>query len=160
MQTAIDQFRSNIAHVRNIGGLYTSIRSMTTTALDLSDLLRTQLVMCVSALDHYVHEVTRLGMLEILSKKRQPTPAFLRYDVSIGNTLQALGSVDDTLWLDEEIRTRHGYLSFQHPDKIAEAIRLISSVELWNALGGSLNDAPKNLKTRLQLIVERRNKIV
>src|ERR1700682_906013 len=90
MQSALDQFRSNIVHVRNIGGLYTSVGSVTTAAVDLSDLLRTQLVMCVSSLDHYIHEVTRLGMLQTLSGQRPATPAFLRYNISVNSALQAV----------------------------------------------------------------------
>jgi hypothetical protein len=160
MQTALDQFRSNIVYVRNIGGLYTSIGSITTAALDLSDLLRTQLVMCVSALDHYIHEITRIGMLQALDDQRPRTSAFLRYNVSVDSVLQTVGSVGGNAWIETEIRARHGYLSFQQPDKIADAIRLISPIDLWNSLGASLGDNPKNLKTRLRLIIERRNKIV
>src|SRR5436309_6247278 len=115
MQSALDQFRSNILHVRNIGGLYTSIGSVTTAALDLSDLLRTQLVMSVSALDQYIHEVTRLGMLQTLNGQRSPTPAFLRYSVSVDSVLQAVSSPSSDAWLDSQIRDRHGYLSFQQP---------------------------------------------
>lgn len=159
MQTALDQFRLNINRVRNISGLYTSIRGMTTSALDVSDLLRIQLVMGVSALDHYIHEVTRIGMLEIFSGRRASTPAFLRYDISLDSVLQAVTPGSSGTWLDTEIRTRHGYLSFQQPDKIADAIRLISPVDLWNSLGSSLEDTPQNLKTRLRLIIDRRNKI-
>jgi hypothetical protein len=161
MQAAIDQFRSNIARVRDIGGLHHSISNMTTPALDLSDLLRTQIVMCVSALDHYVHEVTRLGMLKCLSGSRTRTPAFLRYDVSIANALQAAApGTTTTDWLDEEIRIRHGFISFQTPDKIADAVRLISPIPLWNSLAASLNTTSDHLKKQLQLIIDRRNKIV
>ena len=160
MQTALDQLRLNIAYVRNIGGIHSSVRSMTTPALDLSDILRAQLVMCVSALDHYIHEVARIGMLQTFDGKRPATPAFLRYDVSIESVLQALTSAATPAWLDTEVRDRHAYLSFQQPDRIADAIRLISPIELWKSLGLSMKDKPKNLKTRLQLIVQRRNKIV
>lgn len=159
MQAAIDQFRSNITRVRNLGALYVAVSGMTTPALDLSDLQRAQLVMCVSALDHYVHEVTRLGMLESLVGSRPQTPAFLRYDISIANALQAGGSGTSSAWLDAEIRIRHGYVSFQTPDKIADAIRLISSIQLWNSLAASLGTPADDLKKRLQLIVDRRNKI-
>jgi RiboL-PSP-HEPN len=160
MQSALDQFRSNIVYVRNLGGLYRSIAKVTTAVLDLSDLLRAELVMCVSALDHYVHEVTRLGMLETLNGKRPQTPAFLKFSISIDGVLQALGTPNGDAWFDTQIRERHGYQSFQQPDKIADAIRLISSLELWNSLASALGDSAQNLKTRLQLIVERRNKIV
>ncbi|WP_439628556.1 HEPN domain-containing protein [Gemmata sp.] len=159
MQSALDQFRSNILRVRNLYNLHAYFAGVTTSALDLSDLLRTQIVLCVSALDHYVHELTRLGMIEVLEGKRARTPHFLRFPVSLDGAIAGIASPAVSAWLDTEIRTRHGYLSFQQADKIADAIRLISAAELWNELGTRLGQTPKDLKNRLQLIVERRNKI-
>ena len=47
--------------------------------------------------------------------------------------------------------------SFQDPDKAAEAIRNISSKDLWREVGRNLN-AP-DVKSKIKLIVDRRNKI-
>jgi len=63
------------------------------------------------------------------------------------------------IYLETEIRTRHSYSSFQQPDKIAEAVRLFSTVELWNAVGAHFGEDPNTLKKTLKLLVERRNKI-
>ena len=62
MQTVINQFRANIVRVRDLGVIYSALKAQTTGAIDLSDILRTELVMAVSALDHYIHEIVRLGM--------------------------------------------------------------------------------------------------
>ena len=75
MQAAIDQFRRNIQRVRNLGAIYQALSAQTTQALDLSDLLRSELVMAVSALDHYIHELVRLGMLEAYQGNRVQTDA-------------------------------------------------------------------------------------
>lgn len=64
MQAAISQFRANLERVRNLGAIYKTFRIQTTEVLDLSDILRAQLVMAVSAFDQYIHEIVRLGMLE------------------------------------------------------------------------------------------------
>ena len=61
-------------------------------ALDLTDLLRSQIVMVVSALDHYIHEITRIGMLEVYDGKRPQTPAFLRFQVKMEATLQGIAA--------------------------------------------------------------------
>jgi hypothetical protein len=158
MQDAIDQFRLNIGHVRNIHAIHGAFSSRITSALDLSDLLRSQIVMAVSALDHYVHEATRIGMLESLDGRRPQTPAFQRFAVSLDSALQ-IRTATSNIWLETEIRSRHGFLSFQQPDKIADAIRLISPIELWNEVGVSLNKPAADIKSKLQLIVDRRNKI-
>ena len=53
----------------------------------------------------------------------------------------------------------HGYLAFQHPDRIADAIRLFSSCTLWISVASELNLEVEDVKTELQLIVNRRNQI-
>ena len=53
----------------------------------------------------------------------------------------------------------HGWLSFQHPDKIANAIRLVSTVDLWQAVALRRNEDVKATKAQLFAIVDRRNKI-
>jgi hypothetical protein len=114
--------------------------------------------MAVSALDHYVHEATRIGMLEVLDGRRPQTPAFQRFAISLDNALQ-IKTATTNIWLETEIRARHGFLSFQQPDKIADAIRLISPIEVWNEVGAALNKPASDIKSKLQLIVDRRNKI-
>lgn len=158
MQTALDQFNDNMLRVRNLDAIVTSISGLTTAVIDLSDLLRAQIVLSVSALDHYVHEITRLGMIEIVEARRPQTLAFARFAISMESALLGFSSANAS-WLDNEIRTRHSYLSFQQPDRIAEAIRLFSSIELWNSVGARMATPPSDVKSRLALIVDRRNKI-
>ena len=59
----------------------------------------------------------------------------------------------------KDIRERHSWLSFQHPDKIADAVRLFSRVKLWDAVGQELASSSQDVKLRLGLIVDRRHKI-
>jgi hypothetical protein len=61
--------------------------------------------------------------------------------------------------VEGEIRTKHSFLSFQHPDRIADAVRLFSEVKLWDEIGKLLGAAAKDIKTELLLIVDRRNKL-
>lgn len=160
MLNARQHFKANINRVKEIGGLYEALSGLTTSIIDASDLLRSQIVMSVSALDHYIHEVTRHGMLEIFDGKRSPTDAFLKFQVSM-ETLQqltALAGASRAL-LENEIREKHSYLSFQHPDRIGDAIRLFYSLPLWPDVASSLSLPVNDVKTRLKLIVERRNKI-
>ena len=160
MQTAIDQFRWNLGRVRNLGSLHTILNAQTTSALNLTDLLRAELVMAVSALDLYIHEFVRLGMLESLRGQRTRTDAFLRFQVNLGGTIQALSVAGSDVWLDEQIKERLGHRTFQQPDDIAEAIRLISNVDLWNSVATQLQSTSRDVRDRLRLIVDRRNKIV
>ena len=112
------------------------------------------------ALFNHIHEITRVGMLEVYRGQRPQTPAFLRFQVTMEATLQGItaGQQNDG-WLDEEIRKKHGYLAFQQPDRIADAIRLFSLCTLWPSVASELNVEVEVVKTELQLIVDRRNQI-
>ena len=159
MQAAIDQFRANMDRVSNLGAIHNALKAQTTQAIDLSDILRATLVMAVSALDHYVHEVVRLGMLEVYRGNRAQTPAFLRFTISLESALQGISIPTSEDWLDNEIRIRHGWQSFQQADKIADAIRLISDIRLWEEVANHFGRTLQDVKTQLNLIVDRRNKI-
>ncbi len=131
MHSAIQQFRSNIERVHALGGLYDALSRLTTPAVDSTDILRAQIVLAVSALDHYIHELTRLGMLEVFNGFRPSTTAFGRFQVTIDAAMAGMARSGGSAWFETEIREKHGYLAFQHPDKVADAIRLFSACELW-----------------------------
>jgi hypothetical protein len=159
MRSAIDQFRLNINRIRNISGLYKALKSMTTGAIDASDILRTQIVMSVSAFDYFIHELVRLGMLEAHRGIRTRTNAFNKYRVSL-ESVHIFGSSPSTDdWLENEIRFQHGWKSFQHCDNVADAIRLISDKALWEEVGKQIGKSTQDVKRELNLIVDRRNKI-
>ena len=160
MLSPIEQFRENVARVRDLGGLHQAFGELTTPAVDLTDMLRAQIVMIVSALDHYIHEITRVGMLEVYDGTRPQTNAFLRFQVTMAAAMKGISKSSENTWLDAEIRERHGYQGFQHPDSIARAVRLFSSCELWISVALQLNLTDQDVKNRLRAIVNRRNQIV
>lgn len=161
MQDALERVRKNLVRVRNLGSIVDALDSQTTAVLDLSDILRAELVLAVSALDQFVHEIVRLGMLDAYEGIRPRTNAFLRFQVSLEGALRGIDSnnAGKSYWLDDQIRTRNAYRSFQNPDSIADAVRLISEVQLWDEVAKRMGIPPEEAKERLLLIVERRNKI-
>lgn len=159
MLSAIRQFRANMDRVRALGGLYEALGQSTTPIVDVTDLLRAQIVMVVSALDHYIHSITRIGMLEVYDGKRPPTNAFSRFQVTIDAAMTGIAGSSGNAWFETVIRESHGHLAFQHPDKIPDAVRLFSSSELWPSVASHLGLTVPDVKNRLRLIVDRRNKI-
>ncbi|MBT9244931.1 hypothetical protein KM031_02035 [Gemmobacter fulvus] len=154
MQQALDAFEQAMVRARELHGLHASLSAQLTAAVDLSDILRSEIVMAVSAFDFFIHELTRLGMLECYGAIRNRTDAFNKFPIPIG---VMIGVTPATL--EAEIRSRHGYVSFQQPDKVADAVRLFSPVSLWVEVGASVGVDAKTLKTNFGLIVDRRNKI-
>lgn len=136
MQSALDQFRISIGRVRELIALHNSVKAQATGALDVSDMLRAALVLSVSALDYYVHEVVTLGMLEIHRGQRsEPTPsantaqsAFSRFQVSLGGARQdRLTALDIASWLEAELQQAQGYDFLQQSHRISNLIPTISS---------------------------------
>ncbi|MDQ3675392.1 MAG: hypothetical protein M3401_01100 [Actinomycetota bacterium] len=152
-------FASNIAYVRNLLALARSIDAATTAAVDVGDIQRAAIVMAVSALDHYVHEKARQGMQEVLDGSRARTAAFERFPVSMSLLLDARSDPAGDGWLDGAVRVQHGHRPFLKTEDIADAIRLISDVKLWECVGQQLGTPAATVKVRLQTIVDRRNKI-
>lgn len=157
-ETEFKLFQSHLDQARQMVATSAVLEATLTRAIDVSDLLRSALVQCVSAFDHFIHEEVRVRMHAVHAGPVANWPAaFSRFSVSLATVDAALHGT--TGWLDQEIREQHGYLSFQHPDKIAGAFKLVSSTPLWPAVAADLGADPATVRRRLQLIVDRRNKI-
>ncbi|WP_449418646.1 HEPN domain-containing protein [Phormidium nigroviride] len=160
MQSAIDQFRISITRVRDLIAVHNSLKAQATSVLDISDILRAALVLAVSALDYYIHEVVRIGMLEIHRGQRPEPPAFSGFQISLGNARAGINAGQNIdYWLEDEIRQRHSYKSFQQPRAIADAIRLICDKKLWEEVSTNMSMPAQDIKQQLNLIIDRRNKI-
>lgn len=93
---------------------------------------------------------------------------FLQQSHTINALIQPISNImlnklNSNSWLEGEIRKSLGYKSFQRPDKIADAIRLISDKKLWDEVGAQMGKPKpediKQIKEQLSSIVERRDKI-
>jgi RiboL-PSP-HEPN len=159
MQAAIDRFNENIGRARSLSELAESLSRLITDAVDLTDILRASLVLSVSALDNFVHEFVRLGMLEVHRGNRPITDAHISFKIPLSAVKVGIMNNSQDDWLDQAIREAHCWISFQHPDKIADAIRLISPVKLWERVAFKTGMTAADVKTQLNAIVDRRNKI-
>jgi hypothetical protein len=159
MNATHNRFKENIARARDMRGLFITLQVTTNGTLDLTDILRAAIVSAVSAFDTFIHEITCIGMIEIYQNNRSITNAFAQFSISMQNTLMVVSNPVGTRWLEDEIRRQHGWLSFQQPDKVADAIRLFCDKPLWKEVGTRLAIPAKSAKNRLKLIVDRRNQI-
>ena len=159
MNKTLDYFIMNLDRARNLGVVFSAISKQTTGAIDLSDLLRAELVLSVSAFDYFIHEVVRSGVLEAFEGKRPKSPAYLRFEVPLSSVHLASskdGSID---WLDEIVRLKHSWRSFQHADKVGEALRLVITGNPWQRISNELQMPADSAKRQLNAIVDRRNQI-
>jgi hypothetical protein len=162
MLAAINQFGQNLLYVRDIGALHAALLALGLPN-DLSDLLRGQLVLAVSALDKLIHELVRIGMLQVFAGSRPATDKYNTFQISAGTlaNIQSASIPPPEFWFEREIVTRHQHLAFQQPDKIADALSLIwPERHKWQVIALALGSNESTLRTTLATIVTRRNQIV
>ncbi|ANO13116.1 Uncharacterised protein [Mycobacteroides abscessus subsp. massiliense] len=162
----LDLFERSLTRARDMMGLASSLANTTSGVMDVSDVHRAAFVQGVSAFDTFVHEEIRARILDIFASGSPMPKALQKFRVSLASVQIAVGG-SGLGWLETEIREQHALLSFQKPDKVADAVRLISDVQLWKALAGHLGQGSLGgetgdliLKRRLTLIADRRNTIV
>ncbi|MGK2955199.1 MAG: HEPN domain-containing protein [Solirubrobacterales bacterium] len=159
MTSALPKFNQNLTYAKDLHALALTLQGITTGTVPTSDLLRGALVGGVSALDDYVHTVVRTLIVEVATGLRPATDAFEKFNVPLRSALLAPTTPPST-WLTQVVLDRHSHLSFQDPEKIADAIRLVSAAPLWDTVGAVMGLPAADVKTRLKLIVARRNQIV
>ncbi len=150
--------------------LHSFVSNHASSALQPDELLRAEWAARVSALDLYVHELVSQNLLLIFEGSRPSCPGFARFHIS-NDTLMRIQSAtsptDRSKAFDLEVRTKLSRITYQYPDDIADGIRLISPQKIWHevamklgATAASVTSKAEDVKTRLSLIVDRRNKIV
>ncbi len=162
MNNAMTVFNSLIAQCSTTLGIYEYLES-NTIPIDASDLLRWQYVLAVSALDKYIHDIVRIGMVEEFKGNRVVTDSFKGIKLELSNALLIMNSSTPEIDFSNEILKQHSYKAFQDPDKISEALSLIwDEKHKWAVISKNMTSSisEKDLKTQLRNIVIRRNQIV
>ncbi len=159
MKTALEQLNQEIQRVRNLIAIYDYLMADPQNSHDASDILRSCIVLGISALDAFVHDVVRIGMMQILRDDGNGRPQTQAYK-GFKFTLQQIHFDSDYSWLERRVYEEHSEKSFQNPKAIAEAIKHISEKDLWKEVSKELSDiSADQIKQRLKLIVTRRNQI-
>lgn len=159
MNHVFSHFLTNIAEVRKIHLISTSINLPSSSIVDTSPILRSCIVLSVSAIDHLIHELTIIGMCEIFNGKRLVTTRYNDFNITLGCMNSITATASPLVVFESEIRKRLGWQTFQKSDKIKDAIALFNSIQLWHQVSEIMLDTEQNIKNRLDLIVDRRNMI-
>ena len=124
MNRAISQFGVNLESAKQLGVIHQAFVDKVTGAIRLDELLRAEIVLAVSALDCYVHDVVRIRMTEILALSSGESTAFLNFDVSLAfvkKALRAPSAADQAALFEQEVRRLHGFRTFQRAEKALSA---------------------------------------
>lgn len=163
MRIAINQFNLAFEHINAYQQVHPNLISMV-TPIDLSDMLRWQLVYSVSALDKLIHQLIQFGMIEAFKGGRSKTTSFEKFPMTAEDHFLLLNSQHGAPEIEFEriIVNKHKHLSFQDPDKINEGLALIwEEKQRWQKISFDLGFSDQDfVKKKLKTIVSRRNQIV
>ena len=162
MNDAMNVFNSLIEQCSTTMGLYTYLES-NGIPMDASDLLRWQYVLSVSALDKYIHDIVRIGMIDEFKGIRRETLKYKNFKINLSTFSLIKNSSTPEIEFSNEIIKQHSFLAFQDPDKIVDALSLIwDEPHKWQVISSNMatNISENDLKIKLKNIVIRRNQIV
>jgi hypothetical protein len=163
MHRAVSAFATSIQDARTLTALYDFLTTAVPSPFSYDDLLRSQIVYSVGAFDKLIHELVRIGMVETFMGSRVATPKYHSESISIqfhGVLLAATVPPKEILF-EQEIARKLKFLSFQDPAKVAEGLANIwDENDKWTKIAGVMGWSAEDAKTKLKLIVQRRNAIV
>jgi hypothetical protein len=163
MHRAKAEFDENLKRINDISAIITHLTiQVRMSEMDVGELLRSQIVYAVSALDKLIHELIKTGMIYTYQSLRAPTGAYKKYTLSL-DVMKDMhsGLVPAENVLEQHIMLTHKHLAFQDPDKVSQGLSLIwAETHKWAAIASSLGGNEADIKTRLKNIVARRNQIV
>ena len=175
MTNAINRFNNEIDEAISIGTYYdhfTQNLHLDSEIHGLSNLLRHQIVVGVSALDLYLHTVIKLGVIEIFRGIRIPTQKFFNHSLRTEILMKLISlyktptvptspeQIPDGI-IAAEFQRQMKTQAFQDPEKIKDGLSYIwIEPHKFQVIANRLGIPEKDLTTRMKLISERRNQIV
>ena len=183
MNNAYAHILSSICDIQKLGCIYDqTLNQYPLLDNELKDILRAQIVYAVSAMDRYIHEIVKIGIINSYLGQKTPTEKWKSTCIPLPKVQDIvniekrtdLSSFQKTTLiaqlLNQIVEPILKNMSFQHPDKIKDALSYIweephkmqsvTTVINYNLVGNNSNEKTKYLEQKLQLIVTRRNKIV
>lgn len=161
MNTPYSSFEKNIESIKMLDNIHKYFSNQL-HAIDLSEILRAELVLIVSAFDCYIHDIVKTGMLEIFKGQRNENKKYNDFSIPLSYVQQIIQAENDTeksQLIEVAIKKVNCKDSFQSPSSIENSLQLISIKNIWTLIKTELSMEPSDIKHKLGLIVNRRNKI-
>lgn len=138
----LDNFKENIERINK---KFIIIDELESKKLEeaAKDILRSQIVLLMSSVDFYIHEIVKYGILKIFTREKNKTKEYKAFIVSIECVEKAIKNPESIDWLEENIIVQNKYKSFMALNKIKNALKIISDK---NILDNSIKEIAVDLK--------------
>ncbi|MBA7739946.1 HEPN domain-containing protein [Escherichia marmotae] len=156
-------FKKNIEEAKQLNALHTYLSNNIQVPMSHDDILRAQLVNCVSAFDKLIHDLILDGLTDMYVGKRQQTPKFLGevLPLNVYFKLQNATMPPPEYHFREAMRAKLKTISYQEPSKVAEGLAYIwDEGQKWVKIAQVMGSKDDLVKKQLKLIAVRRNAIV
>ncbi|MGL6352140.1 MAG: HEPN domain-containing protein [Aeromonas sp.] len=159
----LQSFRDSIADARRLRSLYTHCVDDLHLPGDYSDLLRMDIVYCMSALDKLIHDIVNSGMVDIYCGRKPTTQKYLSEPVTITHHINLKDATipPPEVIFDGIVRLKLKHRSFLDPEKLADALGLVwAEQNKWDTIAAAMQSNKRAVVTELKNIFHRRNAIV
>lgn len=161
MSSPLKSFEKNIESIKMLDNIYKYFSNQL-HAIDLSEILRAELVLLVSAFDCYIHDIVKHGMLEIFNGQRETNSKYSDFRIPLSFVQQIILADNDLQkkqLIEAAIKNVNSKNSFQSPANIDNTLQIISVKNIWGQIKDDIEMEPCDIKHKLGIIVNRRNKI-
>lgn len=173
MDEIFNEFKCTISQIRQTNDVYKYLKGVIKLQdSEINDILRSQIVNVISALDRYLHEKVRKGICDMFLGNRAITNKFKSFSVSSDTVLRIWGDtsltvIDREILINEVVIQSLKTLSFQKAINIKDALsylwdephKMTIIAKKMEVSGGTDNEKQRYLTQKLDLLVERRNQI-
>ncbi len=166
MQRAIDTFKLNIESVKQLDVIFQHLEQNNVRTLDLSEILRAEIVLAVSALDNFISSIIHIGLVQTFEGTKVIPDEFIKpyNDIQIDmktvvEIMNATNSSDKSAFLGNYIMKINSKKPYQDPKQIESALLLLGIKQLWTKIGATLSMSADDVKNELANIVWQRHKI-
>ena len=161
MRNPNDTWNANLQNIKRMHWLHKQLVNIV-PAMDISDILRSEYVLIVSAFDCYIHDVVLLGMSDMFSGNRPECKNFTDFCIPMSTVKKLLEtsdvSVRESIY-NASVKKILSKDSYQSPKSVEFALSMVNMKKIWSKIGKKIGMSTEDVKTTLGLIILRRNKI-
>lgn len=161
MRDPVISFRESIDSIRTLHALHKHLIGLL-PAMDLSEILRAEIVLAVSAFDCFIHDIVRKGIVDIFENQREGDSKYNNFCIPISIVKQMLTTDNESErqeLLQVSVKKILSKDSYQSPSSIENALQIISITKIWSSIREEMQMSPDDIKRKLGVIINRRNKI-
>lgn len=161
MRNALDTFNRNMDSIKTLHAIHEQFEKIY-TALDLSEILRAEYVLVVSAFDCFLHDLVQNHMHVItfdVSDETLLPNAYKNFKIQI-EFLKMILDADENEQkqiLHTALKKSLSEFSFESPQTIEQALGYIGVKKVWTQIADNLNLRAEDIRKQLSMIVFRRN---